>query len=292
MDVNKQPFQAPSTARPCYPSLVAEGSDPVAEVLAGVDRRTRSFPSRQARAAQLGCCLLCAHMLSGVPGSRPPSQRAHRQREGRRTWRSQGIPPVGTVEGDLEDRSVSIDQQVLIRHPPLPPGRSRPRVMRQGHLILGLAYGQPWGRSEPSAVEGGAVNDEHLRLCASAEWAALVRDDLLPWVLGHDDLGDDVLELGAGPGLVTDLLVERAPHVTAVEIDEQLATALRVRMAGRPVEVVTADATSLAATRRSVLRRSLLHDAAPHPGKRPAGSRARGDRPRAPPRRAAPRHGR
>jgi SAM-dependent methyltransferase len=89
------------------------------------------------------------------------------------------------------------------------------------------------------------LNDEHLRLCASAEWAALVRDDLLPWVLGDDDLGDDVLELGAGPGLVTDLLIERSPHVTAVEIDERLATALRVRMTGRPVEVVTADASAL-----------------------------------------------
>jgi SAM-dependent methyltransferase len=89
------------------------------------------------------------------------------------------------------------------------------------------------------------VNDEHLRLCASAEWAALVRDDLLPWVLGEDELGDYVLELGAGPGLVTDLLVERAPRVTAVEIDERLAMDLRVRMSGRPVEVVTADATAL-----------------------------------------------
>ena len=89
------------------------------------------------------------------------------------------------------------------------------------------------------------MNDEHLRLCASAEWAALVRDDLLPWVLGDDELGDDVLELGAGPGLVTDLLVERAPRVTAVEIDEQLAAALRARLAGRPVDVITADATRL-----------------------------------------------
>ena len=94
------------------------------------------------------------------------------------------------------------------------------------------------------------MNDEHLRLCASAEWAALVRDDLLPWVLGDDELGDDelgddVLELGAGPGLVTDLLVERAPRVTAVEIDDELAADLRARMAGRPVEVITADATAL-----------------------------------------------
>jgi SAM-dependent methyltransferase len=89
------------------------------------------------------------------------------------------------------------------------------------------------------------VNKEHLRLCASAEWAALVRDDLLPWVLGDDELGEDVLELGAGPGLVTDLLIERTPRVTAVEIDEQLAEELRGRMTGRPVEVVTVDATAL-----------------------------------------------
>src|SRR4051812_17767947 len=89
------------------------------------------------------------------------------------------------------------------------------------------------------------MNQEHLRLCASAEWAALVRDDLLPWVLGDDELGDDVLEIGAGPGLVTDLLVERAHRVTAVEIDEHLAAALRRRLAGRPVEVMTADASAL-----------------------------------------------
>ena len=89
------------------------------------------------------------------------------------------------------------------------------------------------------------MNEQHLTLCASAEWAALVRDELLPWVLGDDGLGDDVLEIGAGPGLVTDLLVERAPRVTAVEIDEALAADLQVRMAGRPVEVVTADATAL-----------------------------------------------
>jgi SAM-dependent methyltransferase len=93
------------------------------------------------------------------------------------------------------------------------------------------------------------VNDEHLTLCASEEWRALVADELLPWVLGEGDdrvdLGDDVLEIGAGPGLVTDLLVERAPRVTAVELDADLADALRARMAGRPVQVVTADATAL-----------------------------------------------
>ncbi len=47
------------------------------------------------------------------------------------------------------------------------------------------------------------------------EMAALVRDELLPWVLGDKDLGDDALELGAGPGLVTDLLVEQGTPLAA-----------------------------------------------------------------------------
>jgi SAM-dependent methyltransferase len=90
------------------------------------------------------------------------------------------------------------------------------------------------------------MNEAHLTLCASEEWRQLVADDLLPWVLGDDDLGDDVLEIGAGPGLVTDLLVERAPRVTAVELDTDLADALRARLADDSrVEVVTADATAL-----------------------------------------------
>jgi len=94
------------------------------------------------------------------------------------------------------------------------------------------------------------VNEAHLQLCASEEWRQLVADDLLPWVLGDPgqqlDLGDDVLEIGAGPGLVTDLLVDRAPRVTAIELDPDLADALRARLAGDArVEVVTADATAL-----------------------------------------------
>ena len=89
------------------------------------------------------------------------------------------------------------------------------------------------------------MNREHLQLCASAEWAALVRDELLPWVLEDSDLGADVLEIGAGPGLVTDLLLRLAPRVTAVEVDEALADGLRQRLAGQQIEVITADATEL-----------------------------------------------
>jgi ubiquinone/menaquinone biosynthesis C-methylase UbiE len=87
------------------------------------------------------------------------------------------------------------------------------------------------------------MNEAHLTLCASAEWQRLVEGHLLPWVLGDDDLGDDVLEVGAGPGLVTDLLVTRSPRVTAVELDPALADALRARLPD--VTVITGDATAL-----------------------------------------------
>jgi SAM-dependent methyltransferase len=71
----------------------------------------------------------------------------------------------------------------------------------------------------------------------------MLETDLLPWVLGVAELGDDVLEVGPGPGLTTDLIRQHAARVTAVELDTALATALADRMAGTNVEVVHGDAT-------------------------------------------------
>jgi ubiquinone/menaquinone biosynthesis C-methylase UbiE len=88
------------------------------------------------------------------------------------------------------------------------------------------------------------MTPEHVALCASAEWRELV-ERLLPWVLEGRQLGDEVLEVGAGPGMVTDHLRRRAPRVVAVELDERLAAALGRRLAGGNVEVVAADASAL-----------------------------------------------
>ena len=74
------------------------------------------------------------------------------------------------------------------------------------------------------------VNQAHLEFCSSPEWARLVEDELLPWVLDGCELGDDLLEVGPGPGLTTDVLRYRAARVTAVELD--LAEG-RLRAAGR-----------------------------------------------------------
>lgn len=89
------------------------------------------------------------------------------------------------------------------------------------------------------------MNAEHLRLCASDEWRDILRDLILPYALDHADLGDDVLEIGPGPGRTTELLQAELPRLTALELDEALAASLASRLAGTNVEVVQGDATSM-----------------------------------------------
>lgn len=89
------------------------------------------------------------------------------------------------------------------------------------------------------------MNKTHLTYLASPEWADSLQNDLLPWLETIIELGDDVLEIGPGPGLTTDLLRHRVAAVTAVEIDVTLAADLTVRLAGTNVEVICGDATEL-----------------------------------------------
>ncbi|MGF7238704.1 MAG: class I SAM-dependent methyltransferase [Frankia sp.] len=90
------------------------------------------------------------------------------------------------------------------------------------------------------------MNQNHLDFLASPQWAQSLRTELLPWLTAVTDLGDDVLEIGPGPGLTTDLLRQLAPSVTVVEIDPGLATALADRLVGTNVEVIQGDATTIA----------------------------------------------
>jgi ubiquinone/menaquinone biosynthesis C-methylase UbiE len=89
------------------------------------------------------------------------------------------------------------------------------------------------------------MNTIHRLLCRSGAWRGIVHTKLLPWVLRDVALGDDVLEVGPGPGVTTEKLRERAARVTAVEIDERLASSLAERMRGTNVRVVQGDATQL-----------------------------------------------
>jgi ubiquinone/menaquinone biosynthesis C-methylase UbiE len=106
------------------------------------------------------------------------------------------------------------------------------------------------------------VNQLHLELCSSAEWAETVRQFIIPHVLEGLDLGDDVLEVGPGPGRTTEVLVGLVPKLTAVDLDEDLAAALAARLARPGFAVVHADATALpqpAGTFSAVLSFTMLH---------------------------------
>ena len=89
------------------------------------------------------------------------------------------------------------------------------------------------------------MNKAHLELCSSDQWADGLKKWVIPNALAGIDLGDDLLEVGPGPGRTTDILREMVPAITAVEIDTSLADALTERMAGTNVTVINADATDL-----------------------------------------------
>jgi SAM-dependent methyltransferase len=92
------------------------------------------------------------------------------------------------------------------------------------------------------------MNDTHMERLVSDEWRAWLGDVVVPYAFGTlaiVDLGVDVLEVGPGPGLTTDLLRTELERVTAVEVDAELAESLAARLAGSNVEVVAADATSM-----------------------------------------------
>jgi SAM-dependent methyltransferase len=89
------------------------------------------------------------------------------------------------------------------------------------------------------------MNTIHRWYCRTGHWKQTVTGALMPWVLRDVDLGADVLEVGPGPGLTTDVLRHRAARLTAVEIDDELAASLTNRMRGTNVTVVNADATRM-----------------------------------------------
>src|ERR1017187_3385381 len=47
------------------------------------------------------------------------------------------------------------------------------------------------GRFRPGREYYALMNEAHLAICSSPEWARLVEDELLPWVLEGRDLGDE-----------------------------------------------------------------------------------------------------
>lgn len=89
------------------------------------------------------------------------------------------------------------------------------------------------------------MNRVHRFLCRSDFWRKTLEEKVMPWVLTGVDLGQEVLEVGPGPGLTTDLLRRRFIRMTALEIDSRLARALAARLDGSNVRIIHGDATNM-----------------------------------------------
>ena len=88
------------------------------------------------------------------------------------------------------------------------------------------------------------MNRLHRWLCRSDRWHRTIAERL-PWAIGDTDLGENVLEIGPGPGVTTDLLRAAVPRLTALELDATLARSLSARLKGSNVQVIEGDATAM-----------------------------------------------
>jgi SAM-dependent methyltransferase len=89
------------------------------------------------------------------------------------------------------------------------------------------------------------MNWFHRQVCRSGRWGRRLERELLPWALNGVQLGNDVLEIGPGPGLTTDLLRARTERLTALEVDATAASLLQNRTNDLGVRVVHGDGTAM-----------------------------------------------
>jgi ubiquinone/menaquinone biosynthesis C-methylase UbiE len=81
--------------------------------------------------------------------------------------------------------------------------------------------------------------------CGSPFWRYVTRRRLLPWMLQGSELGEHVLELGAGPGAATEELRLRSARLTSLEYDHGFAARLGARVSGTNASVIQGDAATL-----------------------------------------------
>lgn len=78
-------------------------------------------------------------------------------------------------------------------------------------------------RSSPS------MNKLENWFCATSFWQRITEGRLLPWLLEGEDLGEHLLEIGAGAGAATPELCRRARRVTSVDYSREFAVALAAK---------------------------------------------------------------
>jgi len=91
----------------------------------------------------------------------------------------------------------------------------------------------------------GAMNENHARVCTSPDWAQYIQTEVLPGLTSGVDLGEEMLEIGPGPGAATEWLRHKVRRLTAVEIDQEAAGLLADRYAGTNVEIVLGSGAEL-----------------------------------------------
>jgi len=81
--------------------------------------------------------------------------------------------------------------------------------------------------------------------CGSSIWRRMTRERVLPWILSGTELGEHVLEIGAGPGAATEELRKRAGRVTSFDYSHAFAADLAQRARSTNGAVLQGDASAL-----------------------------------------------
>ncbi|HEY2325930.1 MAG TPA: class I SAM-dependent methyltransferase [Gaiellaceae bacterium] len=88
------------------------------------------------------------------------------------------------------------------------------------------------------------MNENHATLCSSDEWAEFLETEVLTPLASTVDLGNELLELGPGPGASTRWLRHRVDRLVALELDPIAAARLADEFAGTNVTVEVGDCTN------------------------------------------------
>lgn len=81
--------------------------------------------------------------------------------------------------------------------------------------------------------------------CGSSYWRRMTRTQVIPWLWSGVELGEHVLELGAGPGAATEELRKHAARVTSLEYSHAFAARIARRVQTGNGDVLQGDASAL-----------------------------------------------
>jgi SAM-dependent methyltransferase len=85
---------------------------------------------------------------------------------------------------------------------------------------------------------------EHL-FCSSSFWRRFSHRSVLPWLVSGSQLGDHILEIGAGYGAATGFLRQRVARVTSLEYDVRSVAKVKQNNKGVSSDALGGDASHL-----------------------------------------------